>query len=66
MTAAEIDAEAARLMTMLNRDSDEQVENFEGWIGYLGAHYERRTVHDPDAEREGFVNGWYSLDTNRD
>ena len=66
MTAAEIDAESAQLMTTLNRNQDAQVENFEGWMGYLGAHYERRRVHDPDAEREGFANGWYSVDTNRD
>ena len=53
-------------MTTLNRNQDERVENFEGWMGYLGANYERRRVHDPDAEREGFANGWYSVDTNRD
>jgi len=53
-------------MTTLNRNQDAQVENFEGWMGYLGAHHERRRVHDPDAEREDFVNGWYSVDTNRD
>ena len=53
-------------MTTLNRNQDDRVENFEGWIGYLGANYERRRVHDPDAEREGFAAGWYSVDTNRD
>jgi len=66
LTAAEIDAKAAELMKMLNRNQDEHVDNWEGWGGYLGANHERRQVHDPESEREGFEASWNFIDKNGD
>jgi len=66
MTATEIDADSERLFTMLNRNQDELVDNWEGWGGYLGVHHKRRQVHDPETEREDFEASWNFIDKNGD
>ena len=66
MTEAEIDADSEKLFTMLNRNQDEHVDNWEGWGGYLADNHERRQVYDPEAEKEGFEASWNFIDTNGD